>query len=63
MDTVGKEEWHYLKDYLKKRRQYVVSMGEKLDILLLHGEIRYEHWERPMVLSPVRKVANATATE
>ena len=33
--NVGKEEWDYLKDYVKKRRQPMVSMGEKLDILLL----------------------------
>ena len=41
----------------------MVSMGEKLDILLLQGKIRYEHWERQKVLSPGRKVANAAATE
>ena len=41
----------------------MVSMGEKLDILLLQGKIRYEHWERQKVLSPGRKVANSAATE
>ena len=30
--TVDKEEWYYLKYYVKKRSQPVFSMGEKLDI-------------------------------
>ena len=38
-------------------------MGEKLDIIILQGKIRYEHWERQKLLSPVRNVANAAATE
>ena len=41
----------------------MISMGEKLDILLLQGKIRYEHWERHNVISPGRKVANPAATE
>ena len=48
---------------MENRRQPVVSMGEKLDILLLQGKIRYEHWERHKVLSTGIKVANASATE
>ena len=39
----------------------MILMGEKLDILLLQGNIQYEHWERHKVLFPGRKVANAAA--
>ena len=40
----------------------MILMGDKLDIILFQGKIRYEHWERNTVLSPRRKVANAVAT-
>ena len=61
--TVGKEEWGYLKDYVKKRHQPVLSMGEKLDILLLHSKIQYKNWGMQNVLSLGRMVANVAATE
>ena len=43
MKTLGKDKWDTLKYYVKKRCQYVVFMLEKLDILLLQGNIRYEY--------------------
>ena len=63
LKIMDKDEWISLKDYVKKRRQPVVSIGEKLDILLLQGKIRYEHSERQKIVSAGRKVANAAATE
>ena len=63
MKNVGKEEWDSLKYYAKKRRQSVVLMGEKIDMILLQGKIRYEHWERQKVLSPGRKVAKSFIQE
>ena len=41
----------------------MILMGDKLDIILFQGKIRYEHWERHTVLSTGRNVANAAATE
>ena len=44
-------------------RQPVLSIAEKVDIVLLQGRIRYEHNEMQKLCSPGRKVRNARATK
>ena len=41
----------------------MVLMGEKFDIIILQGNIQYEHWERHKVIFSGRNVADADATE
>jgi transposase len=62
LKTVGPQEMDEIDKYVKTLRPNVVSIAEKLDILMLQGKIRFEHNERKKILSPGRKVANASAT-
>ena len=61
MKTVDEAALKALKEYVRKNRPAVVSREEKLDILHLQGNLRYEHKERQKMLSPGRKIRNAAA--
>ena len=63
INEIGDVEYNEILKFVKKHRGSTVSVGEMLDIIMMQGKIRHDHYIMKRVSSPGRKPTRHNATD